>query len=105
MERHAGIYLRVSSRQRDHASQLPDLERWQTAHDGQVVWYRDTFTGKTMVRPGMDRLLSDLRTGKVERIVVWRLGRLGRTTRGLCQLFDESAERKVDSVSLQAGSR
>ena len=53
--------------------QLPDLERWCEAHDGEVVWFKDTFTGKTMNRPGMEKLLDALRTGKVERIVVWRL--------------------------------
>jgi len=48
-------------------------------------------------------LLEELRAGKVERIVVWRLDRLGRTTRGLCQLFDELTERHVDLVSLKDG--
>jgi DNA invertase Pin-like site-specific DNA recombinase len=103
MTKHTGIYLRVSSKQQDHASQLPDLERWVAAHDGAVQWYRDKFTGKTMERPGMEKLLADLRAGVVERIVVWRLDRLGRTTRGLCQLFDELGERKVDLVSLKDG--
>ncbi|MGA2254111.1 MAG: recombinase family protein [Thermoguttaceae bacterium] len=93
--KHTAIYLRVSSKQRDHASQLPDLERWVAAQDGPVQWYKDKFTGKTMDRPGIEKLLADLRAGKVERIVVWRLDRLGRTTRGLCQLFDELTERKV----------
>jgi DNA invertase Pin-like site-specific DNA recombinase len=103
MPKHSGIYLRVSSKQQDHASQLPDLERWAQAHGGPVVWYRDKFTGKTMDRPGMESLLVDLRARKIERIVVWRLDRLGRTTRGLCQLFDELGERKVDLVSLKDG--
>ena len=101
--KHTAIYVRVSSRQQDHASQLPDLERWAAAHDGEVQWYKDKFTGKTMDRPGMERLLTDLRAGKVERIVVWRLDRLGRTTKGLCVLFDELSERKVDLVSLRDG--
>lgn len=67
------------------------LERWVAKHGGavKVNWYRDTFTGKTLDRPGMEKLLADLRAGKVDRIVVWRLDRLGRTTRGLCQWFDE----------------
>jgi DNA invertase Pin-like site-specific DNA recombinase len=54
-----------------------------------------------MNRPGMDRLIEELRAGRLERIVVWRLDRLGRTTKGLCQLFDELTERKVDLVSLK----
>jgi DNA invertase Pin-like site-specific DNA recombinase len=101
--KHTAIYVRVSSKQQDHASQLPDLERWVAAHNGAVEWYRDKFTGKTMERPGMEKLLTNLRAGLVERIVVWRLDRLGRTTRGLCQLFEELTERKVDLVSMKDG--
>ena len=101
--KHTAIYVRVSSKAQDHASQLPDLERWVAAHDGVVQWYKDKFTGKTMDRPGMDKLLANLRAGLVERIVCWRLDRLGRTTRGLCQLLDELGERRVDLVSLKDG--
>lgn len=103
MKKASAIYGRVSSRDQSHASQLPDLERWAEANDGPVVWFKDTFTGRSMNRPGMDRLLDDLRAGRIERIVVWRLDRLGRTTKGLCQLFDELTERKVDLVSLKDG--
>jgi hypothetical protein len=56
-----------------------------------------------MNRPGMGKLLAALRSGKLCRIVVWRLDRLGRTTKGLCQLFDELCERSVDLVSLKDG--
>jgi DNA invertase Pin-like site-specific DNA recombinase len=97
------VYVRVSSRDQSHASQLPDLERWAAAHDGFVVWHRDTFTGRTMNRPAMDRLMEEIRSGKVVRVVVWRLDRLGRTAKGLCQLFDELTERRVDLVSLKDG--
>ena len=34
---------------------------------------------------------------------MWRLDRLGRTTKGLCQLFDELGEQKVDLISLKDG--
>jgi DNA invertase Pin-like site-specific DNA recombinase len=103
MSKATAIYVRVSHRDQSHASQLPDLERWTEAHDGNVQWFKDTFTGKTMNRPGMDNLMEHLGAGKLERIVVWRLDRLGRTTRGLCQLFDELRERKVDLGSLKDG--
>ncbi len=39
MTKATAIYVRVSSRDQSHASQLPDLERWVDAHDGGVVWY------------------------------------------------------------------
>ncbi|MCA9112341.1 MAG: recombinase family protein [Planctomycetaceae bacterium] len=103
MTRASGIYVRVSSKSQDHRSQLPDLERWADAHDGEVIWFRDKFSGKTMNRPGMDKMLDALRTGKLDRIVVWRLDRLGRTTRGLCDLFDELRDRNADLVSIKDG--
>jgi DNA invertase Pin-like site-specific DNA recombinase len=103
MPKKDAIYLRVSHRDQSHASQLPDLERWVESLDGPVEWFRDTFTGRSMDRPGMDKLLVELRAGRLKRIVVWRLDRLGRTTRGLCQLFEELRERKVDLVSLKDG--
>jgi len=80
MDKETALYLRVSHRDQSHASQMPDLERWAEAHDGPVEWFKDTFTGRTMDRPGMDRLLVELRAGRLCRIVVWRLDRLGRTT-------------------------
>ena len=103
MTKASAIYVRVSHRDQKHASQLPDLERWGECHDGDVVWFKDTFTGRTMNRPGMTKLMDALRIGKLDRIVVWRLDRLGRTTKGLCQLFDELRERGVDLVSLKDG--
>ena len=103
VEKVSAIYCRVSSRDQSHASQTPELERWAEAHAGAVKWFRDKFTGRTMNRPGMDDLLEQLRAGRLERIVVWRLDRLGRTTKGLCQLFDELTERKVDLASIKDG--
>ncbi|MBX9679035.1 MAG: recombinase family protein [Gemmataceae bacterium] len=103
MKKLNAIYSRVSSRDQSHQSQRPDLERWEAASEESCVWFLDTFTGKCMDRPGMAGLLQKVRDGEIQRIVVWRLDRLGRTTKGLCQLFDELADRKVDLVSLKDG--
>ena len=58
--KHVAIYVRVSSRQQDTASQIPDLERWAASAGSPVVWYRDKATGKTMDRPGWNKLAVDL---------------------------------------------
>jgi DNA invertase Pin-like site-specific DNA recombinase len=97
------VYVRVSSRKQDEQSQAPDLDRWAKSQDGEVRFYRDVFTGKTMDRPGWNKLDSDIRTGKVESVTVWRLDRLGRTARGLTALFEELQGRKVNLVSLRDG--
>lgn len=51
-----------------------------------------------MVKP-----LADLRAGRVETVVVWRLDHLGRTAKGLTALFDELVVLKVNFVSLKDG--
>jgi DNA invertase Pin-like site-specific DNA recombinase len=98
------IYLRSSSRSQDTTGQEPDLRRWAAVHKGVPVrWYRDKVGGTTTDRPGFRRLLADVRLGKITRIVVWRLDRLGRTARGLAALFDDLLGQKVDLVSLKEG--
>src|SRR5947209_3428366 len=97
------IYVRVSTKQQDQRSQEPDLKRWAQSQEGEVAWYRDTFTGRSMERPGMERLLADVREGKVGTVVVWRLDRLGRTAKGLTALFEELREKGVGLVSLKDG--
>ena len=65
--KHDAVYLRVSGRGQDTASQEPDLKRWADSQDGPVVWYRDKFTGKTMDRPGWNKLAKDIEAGKVRK--------------------------------------
>jgi DNA invertase Pin-like site-specific DNA recombinase len=101
MDKHIAIYVRISSKSQDQRSQLSDLEKWASVQDGEVVWYRDKFTGKTMDRPGWNKLLAAMEAGKVSKVVVWRLDRLGRTAKGLTALFDELYNRKVGLFSLR----
>lgn len=98
------VYIRVSSKRQDTASQEPDVKRYLAANglEGAPV-YRDKFTGRTMARPGFSKLLAAIRTGEVKSIIVWRLDRLGRTASGLAQLFAELNARKVNLVSLRDG--
>jgi DNA invertase Pin-like site-specific DNA recombinase len=97
--KHIAIYVRVSGKQH----QKPDLERWAAAQRHRVTWYSDRFTGKTMDRPGWNRLMKQVQEGNVSAIVCWRLDRLGRTAKGLTALFHELFERKVNLVSLKDG--
>src|SRR5664280_2914962 len=98
------VYIRVSSKCQDTASQEPDVRRYLAAHgleDAPV--YRDKFTGRTMDRPGFQKLLAAIRAGEVKSVIVWRLDRLGRTAKGLSDLFAELNTRKVNLVSLRDG--
>jgi DNA invertase Pin-like site-specific DNA recombinase len=103
MPRSIAIYIRVSSRQQDTRSQEPDLKRWSEAYANgdPVKWFADKFTGKTMDRPGWKRLEADMIAGKVSKIVVWRLDRLGRTAAGLTALFEDLQRRNIGFEALR----
>lgn len=97
------VYLRVSSQSQDIKSQEPDLQTWAKAQAEPVTWFKDKATGTNMDRPGLDKLLAEARAGKINRVVVWRLDRLGRTAKGLLTLLDELQALGVGFVSLREG--
>ncbi|MHB8971319.1 MAG: recombinase family protein [Pirellulaceae bacterium] len=97
------VYCRVSTGQQDTRSQEPDLERWAEAQGEEVTWYKDKFSGKTMRRPAWDQLWDRVKSGRVSKIVVWRMDRLGRTAAGLTALFEELRQRHINLVSLRDG--
>lgn len=96
------IYVRVSDKDQKHRSQIPDLERWEAAH-GKCEWFEDTFSGRSLSRPGWESLWEGVLKGRIKRIVVWRNDRLGRTMVGMSRLYKEFIERDVDYLSLTEG--
>jgi DNA invertase Pin-like site-specific DNA recombinase len=92
-----GIYVRCSTNRQTTASQKKELRRWAEAQSDPIAWYEDHFTGKTMDRPGWERLWRDCCEGRVRTIVCWRLDRLGRTAKGLLNLRDDITARNLKS--------
>src|SRR5260370_35087986 len=101
MSKHHAIYMRVSTKRQDTASQEPELKRWAQSHEGDSCWYHDSYTGTSMDRPGFRKLVKDMETGQVDTLVVWRLDRLGRTAKGFPSLFDDLIRWKVNLMSLK----
>jgi DNA invertase Pin-like site-specific DNA recombinase len=100
------IYLRVSSNQQDTRSQEADLKAWaarQESEGGTVVWYRDKSTGTNFDRKGWHQLEADLNSGKITRLAVWRLDRLGRTAGETIQLLDNLEKGGIGFLSLRDG--
>ena len=97
------IYLRVSTANGQRfESQKDELDRWVEVHQPENVrFYRDTFTGKTMDRPGMQKLIEELHRGRIGTIICWRLDRLGRTAAGLTKFFEDLKEYKCNLISLK----
>ncbi len=101
--KHIAIYIRVSTRKQDQRSQRAELKAWAENQSNPVKFYRDSFTGKTMDRPGWQKLQAAIESGKVSKVVVWRLDRLGRTAKGLTALFSDLQEQGITLVSLKDG--
>ncbi len=57
-------------------------------------------SGKSLQRPGMARILADVRAGAVERVVALKLDRLTRSVRDLSYLIDLFAKHDVGLVSV-----
>ena len=105
MKKAIAVYLRVSTTGQDVKSQEPDLRAWVRAHGrgATVRWFRDQFTGATLNRPEMRQLETDVRSGRVGTVVVWRLDRLGRTAGQTITFLDELNAAGVRFVSLRDG--
>ncbi len=84
------IYLRVSTMSQSHDPQRQELID-ACARRGwtDVAEYADTISGAKFSRNGLDRLMADVRKGRIERVVCVKLDRLGRSLPHLAQIIGE----------------
>jgi DNA invertase Pin-like site-specific DNA recombinase len=83
-------YMRVSTKEQDHELQFNALVK--KGIDPSNI-YKDTLTGKTTTREGLDTVLGLLKKG--DSLTVWKLDRLGRNTRHLHNVVGDLMERGV----------
>jgi len=74
------IYCRVSTDRQTHDSQLIELREyslrrgWAAARE-----YGDQISGSKFSRTGLNALLSDVRRGRLDVVICFKLDRLGRS--------------------------
>lgn len=95
------IYARVSTDDQNIDTQLIPLREYCARMNYEVVneYVDDGFSGKHNSRPAFEQLLTDMRTGKFEGIVCYKLDRIGRSLKHLLNLFEEFANKKIGFVS------
>jgi DNA invertase Pin-like site-specific DNA recombinase len=94
-------YVRVSSRHQKTDSQEAEIKKWLDGNGiaaDQVQWYRDTETGKTLDRPGFQKLQKDIFNGTIKVVVCWKLDRLSRRLRDGVNLLADWCERGLKIV-------
>jgi len=67
------------------------------------VAYADKISGARTSRPELNRLLQDIRGGRVRRLVVYKLDRLGRSLTHLALILDEINRLKVPLIASSQG--
>ena len=99
------IYIRVSTKGQNTASQRVDIDRWLSSQPEGIesAEWQDDFTGTSMKRPAWKDLEGRIEAGEIDTLVIWRLDRLGRTASGLVKLFDLLQEQRVNLISLKDG--
>jgi DNA invertase Pin-like site-specific DNA recombinase len=97
------VYLRVSTHQQNATAQRAEIKKWLKGHGhkpSKVKWFEDKESGKTLIRPGFDKLQKAIFNGEVKTVVVWKLDRLSRSQRDGINLLAELCDRGVRVVSV-----
>jgi len=100
-------YIRVSTdSQRDHGISLQAQTakiRAQAKASGlrlSDIVSDAGISGKSLSRPGVQRIMSEVAIGKIGAVVIWKLDRLTRSVRDLLDLLDLLAKNNVRLISI-----
>jgi DNA invertase Pin-like site-specific DNA recombinase len=98
------IYVRVSTDGQTTASQEHELQTCcQRRGWSDVQVYSDQISGGKFARPGLDTLMAAVRAGRIERVVVFKLDRLGRSLPHLALILDELQRHGVALIATSQG--
>ncbi|OHR48309.1 hypothetical protein HMPREF2941_11260 [Staphylococcus sp. HMSC061F01] len=100
-------YVRTSSiKQIDNNSipaQLAEIEKYCKLNDYEMLppYIDNGISGAEMEnRPGLQQMLNDLKNNKLDKIVVWKLTRLGRSMKDILQIIEECEKNNVSFYSV-----
>ncbi|SES03332.1 recombinase family protein [Salipaludibacillus aurantiacus] len=91
----AGLYIRVSTdEQAKHGfsirAQKDKLTKFATSQDWDIEDYyiEEGVSAKDMLRPELSRMFEDIKTGKIDVVLVYKLDRITRSVRDLYNILD-----------------
>jgi len=90
------IYLRVSTDRQTTDSQAGELREYCARRGwNDVREFSDVSSGAKFSRTGLDALMREVRKGRVDTVVAYKLDRLGRSLPHLAQLVGEMTAHRV----------
>lgn len=100
------IYVRVSTANGNQKtdSQEHEIKRYCAARGWtDLEIYNDHVSGAKVSRPELDRMVTDMRNGKVQRIACYKLDRMGRSLTHLALIIDELNRRNIPLICTSQG--
>ena len=98
------VYIRVSTEAQRTDSQEQELKRYCRQRGRKdLTYYVNKICGAKASRPQLDRLMQEMRAGKVERLIVYKLDRLGRSLTHLALILDELNRLNVPLIASSQG--
>ena len=101
MNQKIAIYARKSVFREDSISIESQIEMCQYEARGQeyVVYKDNGYSGKNTDRPDFQRMISDIKSGTISKVIVYKLDRVSRSVLDFSGLMDLFQKYKVDFVS------
>lgn len=95
------IYARQSVEKKDSLSIRGQVELCRGESGSEVTVYQDKgYSGKNTRRPDFERMIRDVETGKISKIIVYRLDRFSRSIADFGRLWETLQAHGVDFISV-----
>lgn len=101
MDKRIAIYARKSVFREDSISIESQIEMcgYETKGQDFIIYQDNGYSGKNTDRPDFQRMLSDIKSGKISKVIVYKLDRVSRSVLDFSELMDVFQKYNVDFVS------
>lgn len=97
----AAVYSRVSTQEQSTVAQENELKEFAKNRGWDVTRvYGDTISGTKDSRPGLNQLMADCHSRKIDVVVVWKFERFARSVSHLLRALETFEELGVEFVSI-----
>ena len=104
MDKTTAVYMRVSTQGQSTRSQRGELQKYcQMRGWRDLRFYEEKMSGAATSRPELDRMVQDMRAGSIERLVCYKLDRLGRSLTHLALILDEMNRLRIPLICSSQG--
>ena len=95
------LYARQSIEKKDSISVESQLDycRYETHGEACIEYMDKGFSGKDTNRPGFEKMMKDIRTGKIKRVIVYKLDRISRSILDFANMMETFQKYHVEFVS------